>query len=90
MEVRYTLLRSNRAVIVGVGQTLNIGSGGVLFTTAERLPIGWTVELSVNWPARLDRTCPLQLVVEGHVIRSEDYWAAVTFKGYEFHTLRTP
>jgi len=54
-----------------VGKTLNIGSGGILFTTEETLPMGRQVEVSVNWPARLDGACPLQFVVVGRVVRSK-------------------
>ena len=61
----------------GTGKTLNIGSGGVLFTTEQRLPLGRMVEISVNWPARLDGTCPLKFVASGRIIRSEADRAAV-------------
>jgi hypothetical protein len=66
--------------------TLNIGSGGILFTTVEKLPLGRTVELSVNWPAMLNGNCPLQFVATGRVIRSEDTRAAVRIDRYEFKT----
>jgi len=66
--------------------TLNIGSGGILFTTEDKLPLGRTVELSVSWPARLDGTCPLQFVATGRVVRSEDDRAAVRIERYEFKT----
>src|SRR5947209_9627395 len=69
-DVKYKLLHG-KIVTSGAGKTLNIGSGGVLFTTEQRLPIGRMVELSVNWPARLDGTCPLKFVAVGRVIRSE-------------------
>ena len=60
-NVRYQLIRSKLPGASGTGVTLDIGSGGILFTTQEALPIGRMVEISVNWPARLDGTCPLQL-----------------------------
>jgi hypothetical protein len=63
-----------------------MGSGGILFTTEERLPVGRPVELSVNWPARLDGTCPLQFVATGRVVRSEERQAAVRIERYEFKT----
>jgi hypothetical protein len=69
-----------------VGRTLNIGSGGILFTTEERLPMGRPVEVSVNWPVRLDGTCPLQFVAVGKVVRSENTAAAVQIERYEFKT----
>ena len=70
----------------GAGVTLNFGSGGILFTTQEMLPLGRTVELSVNWPARLGGTCLLQFVATGRVVRSEDQQAAVLIERYEFKT----
>ena len=85
-DVRYRVVHSKSLGITGSGTTLNIGSGGILFTTEERLPLGRTVELSVNWPARLDGTCPLQFVAMGRVVRSEDRQAAVRIDRYEFRT----
>jgi len=85
-DVRYRLTQSRTAKITGCGTTLNIGSGGILFTTEERLPVGRTVELSVNWPARLDGVCPLQFVATGRVIRSDVQRAAVRIERYSFKT----
>jgi len=85
-EVTYKLLDSKNAPLAGSGRTLNIGSGGILFTTEARLPMGHTVELSINWPARLGGTCPLKFVARGRVIRSELNKAAVRIERYEFRT----
>ncbi|HLH18332.1 MAG TPA: PilZ domain-containing protein [Bryobacteraceae bacterium] len=87
-EVRYKLVQG-KAVTSGAGRTLNIGSGGVLFTTEHRLPLGRMVEIAVNWPARLDGTCPLKFVASGRVIRSEEDRAAVRIERYEFRTRST-
>ena len=85
-ELKYRVLQSKSPVSAGVGQTLNIGSGGILFTTQERLPLGRQVEISVNWPARLDGTCALKFVATGRVVRSEAGQAAVRIERYEFKT----
>jgi PilZ domain-containing protein len=85
-DVRYRVVHSKSDNISGTGTTLNIGSSGILFTTEDKLPLGRTVELSVNWPARLDGTCPLQFVAVGRVVRSEDTRAAVRIDRYEFKT----
>ena len=87
-EVRYKMLHGT-VVTTGAGKTLNIGSGGVLFTTEQRLPIGRLIELSVNWPARLDGTCPLKFVATGRIIRAEEDRAAVRIERYEFRTRAT-
>jgi hypothetical protein len=44
------------------------------------------VEISVNWPARLDGTCLLQLVATGRVVRADAQAAAVRIERYEFKT----
>ncbi|HEY9140840.1 MAG TPA: hypothetical protein VIN93_08105 [Bryobacteraceae bacterium] len=84
--VRYRLLHSKSDPVSGSGQTLNIGSGGILFTTEDVLPVGRSVELSVDWPAQLDGNCRLKFVAVGHVIRSEPGQAAVRIERYEFKT----
>jgi hypothetical protein len=84
-EVRYKLVQG-KVVTAGAGVTLNIGSGGILFTAEHRLPLGRTIELSVTWPARLDGTCPLKFVATGRIVRSEDGQAAVRIERYEFRT----
>src|SRR4051794_3748725 len=85
-EVRYRLLQARSDKLSGSGITLNMGSGGILFTTEEKLGLGRTIELSVSWPARLDGTCPLQFVATGRVVRSESNQAAVRIEKYEFKT----
>jgi hypothetical protein len=63
-----------------------MGSGGILFTTEDNLPVGRKVELNVKWPAKLDGICPLQFVATGRVIRSDAQTAAVRIERYEFRT----
>ena len=85
-DLRYRVVQSRTAKVSGVGSTLNIGSGGILFTTEDKLPLGLMVELAVNWPAMLDGICPLQFVATGRVVRSEAQRAAVRIEKYEFKT----
>lgn len=85
-DVKYTVVHSKALKTRGSGKTLNFGSGGLLFTTEERLPLGRTVELSVTWPALLGGKCPLQFVATGRVVRSENHRAAVKIQRYEFRT----
>ena len=87
-EVRYRVLNAKSFNVTGVGRTLNISSGGILFTTEERLPMGKLVEVAVNWPARLGGSCALKFVVVGRVVRAEDDKAAVRIERYEFKTRR--
>jgi hypothetical protein len=87
-EVRYRVPISRAAELSGIGRTLNMGSRGILFTTEETLPLGRMIELSVNWPARLDGTCRLQFVATGRIVRAEPNRTAVRIERYEFRTRR--
>ena len=88
-EVTYKVLNTRAVKISGTGRTLNISSGGILFSTEERLPLGRTVELSVSWPARLGGTCPLKFVAVGRIVRSDLDKAVVRIERYEFKTRGT-
>src|SRR5579863_8621892 len=68
------------------GKVLDISSQGVSFTTEGILSLGTPVELSVSWPAQLNHTCPLKLMVCGRVVRSESGAAAIRIERYEFRT----
>ena len=85
-EVRYKVLNGKGPTLIGTGKTLNIGSGGILFTTDGKLPVGRMVEISVNWPARLGGGCPLKFVATGRVIRADDTSAVMRIERYEFRT----
>ncbi len=70
----------------GTGQTLDMSSSGIRFSIQGPIPPGCLVELSVDWPVRLEGTCSLKLVVVGRVVRSEAGWAALSIQQYEFRT----
>jgi len=72
----------------GSGSTLNMSSAGVRFTTQAPLMPGLQVELSVPWPARLDDTVPMKLVIEATVVRATATDAAARIRSYEFRTQR--
>ena len=86
-HVRYRVLYAKGSPAVGVGKTLNVGSGGILFTTEAGLREGRRVELAVNWPVLLDGVCRLQFVAVGKIVRAEPTKAAVRIERYEFKTL---
>src|SRR5260370_15538503 len=86
-DVRYKVLGGKKTVKqVGLGKTLNMSSGGVLFTTETPLPEGERVELAVSWPAQLNDTLPLKLVAMGRLVRAGDSQAAICVERYEFKT----
>ena len=85
-EVRYRVLSKRTGEAAGDGQTINISSSGVLFTTAHLLLPGKRLELSISWPAQLNSKTALRLVARGRVVRFEHGRAAVEIEQYEFRT----
>lgn len=72
----------------GVGRAINISSGGILVISAEPVRLGDRIQLSLDWPWRLDGNTPLQLVTEGKVVRLTDGGFAATILRHELKTLR--
>ena len=85
-ELRYKVMKERHVVEAGQGESLDIGSGGVSFLTGRMLKPGDFVEVSISWPALLDNSCPMRLVVFGRVLRSDGERSACTIDKYEFRT----
>jgi len=85
-DVRYKMLYGQRLAESGAGKTMNISSGGVWFTTEAMLTSGMAIEISMTWPALLNDSCPMKLMIYGCVVRSNDKNAAVAIERYEFRT----
>ena len=85
-DVEYCLIRRTRKVERGRGSVVNVSSGGVLFEAERALDVGFSIELTVAWPARLSDTVGLSLWIGGRTVRSDGNRTAVTIRQYEFHT----
>ncbi len=84
-EVKYKIL-SKKHEELGQGQTVNMSSNGVLFTTDQLLVPGRRLELNVSWPAQLNSKIALKLVARGRIVRCEEGRAAMEIQQYEFRT----
>lgn len=85
-ELRFKVLQDATVLETGTGETLNVSSGGVLFSMNGELQPGCFVELSISWPVLLDNTCPMRFIVFGRVLRSEAGITACTIDKHEFRT----
>jgi hypothetical protein len=90
LEVRWKLVRRRRVIDNGVGHTMDLSSGGIRFYAGRELPIGLNVDLSVCWPVRLHNVAPMQLAIQGRIVRSADGWAAIRTVAHEFRTMGIP
>ena len=84
LEVQYKSMQ-NRLPQMGVGTTVNISSGGVLFRSPQPLPARSPIEMALTWPFSLS-DCALKLVMRGRVVRSDAQSTAVQVTHYEFRT----
>lgn len=69
-----------------IGESLNISSKGLVFTTTETFEPGQVVEAFIDWPMLLDGCVRLTLFVEGVVVRSAGNRTAMRIDKYEFRT----
>lgn len=68
------------------GQSINISSSGILIRTEDRFRKGMKIEVAIHWPKKLDDRIPLQLIVQGRVVRVLRSGVAVEFQRFEFRT----
>jgi hypothetical protein len=86
LPVRYRPMEAAAASSWILSESVNISSGGLLFTTSEAVTPGETIEAFVAWPVALDRHVKLKLAVKGRVVRCEGDRTAMCFESYEFKT----
>jgi hypothetical protein len=86
LELRWKLIRRRRVLDSGVGATVDLSSGGILFDAGRSLPVGLGVELSISWPALLHNVAPMQLVVAGRIVRTDRTRIAISMTQHEFRT----
>jgi hypothetical protein len=89
LDLRWKLIRRRRVLDSGVGKTVDLSSGGILFDPGRQLPAGLRVELAITWPVLLRNEAPMQLIVSGRIVRAGQNGVAVTMSQHEFRTSGT-
>jgi hypothetical protein len=69
-----------------VGESLNVSSKGLLFSSATAFLPGQVVEAIIDWPIRLGNRVRLSLFVEGVVVRSVGNHTAIRIERHQFRT----
>jgi hypothetical protein len=87
MQVRYRVIKD--PLVFGAGYSINISSAGILLSVDRPLSPHQALEVALDWPVYLNQTIPLQLVIEGAVVRSEPGCAVVSIDRFEFRTARS-
>jgi hypothetical protein len=84
LALKYNILKGNRVKQSGLGATVNISSGGVLFESKDACPSDGRIELVIHWLTLPDKT--LKLMIRGHIVRQFGGLVAVKLDKYEFDT----
>ncbi len=85
-DARFKVLDTRATPETGTCRTINMSSRGILFSTRGRLCEDTRLELALSWPALLNDTCPLKLVAQGRIVRSNEREAAIEIERYDFRT----
>ena len=86
LDLRWKLIRRRRVLDSGVGKTVDLSSGGILFDAGRQLPVGLNVELAISWPVLLRNEAPMQLIVSGRIVRAGQNRTALAMAQHEFRT----
>jgi hypothetical protein len=87
LDLQWKLIHRKRVLDAGAGKTLDVSGGGVRFESGRTLPKGLKVELAISWPILLRGLAPMQLVVQGRILRSEGGRTAIRMIQHEFRTV---
>ena len=88
LEVRYSVAGRRGPVETGSGRTIDMSSSGLSFTADRPLLVGQKLDVSIDWPARLDEDVQLQVVVSGVIVRTTGAVIALRIERHEFRTRR--
>jgi hypothetical protein len=88
LGVHYEVFRNRETVRNGSGKTVNLSTGGVLFSANQALPSGLDVALRIDWPTGSPAVPLLELQILGRVVWSSMTVNAVTVSSYEFRIRR--
>jgi len=83
LRLKLSFSALTRPIFSGDGETLSISSKELLFTAKESFVDGQRLQVSLEWPARLEKI-PLRLVLSGKILRSGDSQSTMTIERYEF------
>ena len=87
-SLSYKLLGVRNLSKVGKGLTIDISSKRITFTPARELPNGVGLELMIEWPALLNDSIGIELVLCGVVISGDQSVTTMEIVRYKFRTKR--
>jgi hypothetical protein len=86
LPLRFDLISQRRERIHGSATVLEISSKAFTFRSSQQLQIGARIRCSISWPVLLNDECPLKLVLEGRLVRSDADRFTANILRYRFQT----
>jgi hypothetical protein len=66
----------------GSGRTVELSRHAVLFQAGDLPNCGDSIDLEIEWPVRLQKICPLVLLVQGMIVRTDPRGAVLLIEDY--------
>jgi len=88
--LEYRLMGKDWILRVGTGRTIYFSSRRVLIECETSLPLDKLVELSIEWPVRLENNVCLDLHITGCTVSAVGAATEVKILAYEFRTRALP
>ena len=85
-EVRYLVSYRDPLSQTGIGWLINISLSGILFKSERTIFPGAPLTVVMNCAGLLDQTSPIELMIQGRVVRSNEEGTASTIDRYEFRS----
>jgi hypothetical protein len=88
LEVRYSVSPHGVPPDTGSGRIIDLSSSGLRFTADRPLLAGRRLDVSIDWPVRLDGGVQLQLIASGVIAWTSGTETALRIQRHEFKTRR--
>jgi hypothetical protein len=85
LDLRFTYRRHGRTYL-GAGRTAELSRGGVRFLAEDPVPDGAETDLHIHWPFLLQDVLPLELVMHGTILRTDERGTVLRARSYAFET----
>ena len=86
-DVVLSIQQRGQGPLVVRGRSRDMSSRGLLVATDTSIPCGRQVEAAIAWPAKLDGSRSLKLVIAGRVVREEEGVVAMSIAKTEYRMM---
>ncbi len=90
LPVDYHVSQKGRIARAGSGFSLDMSTSGLSFRSRGPLPEGAHIEMVVDWPVKYADLYPVDLLITGFIVRSDNRHTAVRITSRKFRVAEAP